>query len=419
MGPIRAWALAILLAQPALAPAAAAAEGLTPQAIREAVEAHIGPDVAPGALRLWQPGDPGGTSIVVLVKDEFGRAASSFFSFGCAVGTKPSADAPCAVDKEQRPPETMSSDTVVDLASVGKLFAAIQVARGVLDRQIDLNNSIADPKYRLPLTGACIRTKTVGAIVSQSSGLPDFPVRRGCPAPPGRQFDYPLFAANLNCWGSGPQGCPPSQHYLYSDVGFILLRLALAGEANHMPFPNMVKAFADDVRMTATTMDVRPARSPVAQGYRCIASGDEEGADRDCDGAPVAPQEEQKATWYQDRWGNGGQIWSSARDMALLAELALNAKSGRPSAETWLPAMQKTEEVLFDKKPRVAMAWQESVTPDGTTILGKNGGNSFTSTYIGLTTDRRIAVVILVNRGGANAARAGQQILGRLAKAGS
>ncbi len=414
MGKPRALGAVAALALLACAPAAVA-ESLSPVQIQQAVEAHVGRNGPRNAMTLWEAGYPGGAAVVVVVKAPDARTQSYFFNYGCAVGTRAADNAPCVTDKEQRPPAPMTSDTIINLASVGKLFAALYLAQGVLDGDIRLEDSPADAKYHLGLTGACIKGKTLGEIVSQSSGLPYFPDRRDCPAPPKRQFDYPQFIANLNCWGNAPRTCPLSGNYQYSDLGFILLRLTLFHERHDTPFPKLVQKFADDVGMTATTMSVRPGQNPVAQGYRCYPAEGAQGDANDCNGEPVPPKAEQDATWYEDRWRNGGQIWSSAKDMALLAELALNADIAKPTAEKWKAAMQKTEEIIFDGKPRVAMAWQEVVTADGTNVLGKNGGNGFTSTYIGMAKNQRIAVVVLINRGAAKAAKVGQEILGRLA----
>ena len=129
-------------------------------------------------------------------------------------------------------------------------------------------------------------------------------------------------------------------------------------------------------------------------------------------------------TFYNDNDGNGGQVWSTANDMSVIAQLSVGQLGFLPLG--WRQAMTTTEQILFQgcgqnartcNPPypyEVGMAWQKS-TQNGTTILGKNGGVPFSSTYIGLAPDRNLAVVVLVNRGQVDAAKAGQQILEDLA----
>jgi beta-lactamase class C len=60
-----------------------------------------------------------------------------------------------------------------------------------------------------------------------------------------------------------------------------------------------------------------------------------------------------------------------------------------------------------------ALAWEVN-SGDQTPIVEKNGGLNNSSTYIGLVPVRRIAVVILTNRGDQNPAEVGRRILSRL-----
>ncbi len=416
----RAWFLALAIGLCTVS--ARAAQVLTPQMVEQNVGNHIGPNAA--KTELWQPGYPGGVAVVVLAKNGPFSVAHYFFNYGCAVGTQPAAGQPCVIDQETKPPTPMSSASVVNLASVGKLFAAVYLARSINLGDMALNNPPGQYITTPPLlTGTCIGAKTLGGVVSQSSGLPYYPDKQSCPH--RGQYNYESLIDNLNCWGNGSSSpCPTSQYYQYSDVGFILLRLALSQHFN-TTFPALVQQFAQAVQMNQTTMTVDLAAPQVVQGYRCYSPQGEAGVENsDCDGQPVPPAQEQNASWYQDQWDNGGQIWSSTQDMGQFAGLALDLPQQNV---TWWKAMQTTEHVLFtgcaasrtqcppSAEVRVAMAWQETFNQNGTRILGKNGGIAFTSTYIGLAPDQQLAVVILVNRGKVPAAGAGQEILGDLA----
>ena len=80
-------------------------------------------------------------------------------------------------------------------------------------------------------------------------------------------------------------------------------------------------------------------------------------------------------------------------------------------------AMALAQQPVFTVNPhfRQALAWQD-VTSGNLTIMDKNGGLPNTSTYIGFTPQRKIGVVILVNRGKQHATGIGRQILHALAQ---
>jgi beta-lactamase class C len=63
----------------------------------------------------------------------------------------------------------------------------------------------------------------------------------------------------------------------------------------------------------------------------------------------------------------------------------------------------------------MGLAWQ-IVSAGNFTIIDKNGGLNNTSTYIGFAPQRKLGVVILVNRGKQHATGIGRQILHALAQ---
>jgi CubicO group peptidase (beta-lactamase class C family) len=419
MFPRRASFLALQVAL-FLAASGAVAQGVPPDAVRHAVEAHVGKTTTaePDNSVLWEPGYPGGAVIAVVLGPQL-----FIFPFGCALGTQAADNGPCTDGQGAGAPMTPAS--VFDLASVGKLFAAVSLAHTT---NISLQDSPS--KYITDLKGACINNKTLSEIASMSSGLPDYPSK--CYAHNNR-YGYQDFIDSLNCWGTAvnpPNTCPnpPPQpaYYIYSDQGYILLRLVLA-QYFTTPFSSVLQTLTQAVGMTQTAMidSLNELPSSAVQGYGCYLppEAEEEGVESGCTGEPVPMSKEVTHGWYQDKDGNGSQIWSSAPDMGRLALLALNLSGSFPA--DWQQAMNTTEKVIFtgcapnqpkcDPPIEVGMAWQRSAVKDGTTILGKNGVLPFSSTYIGLAPDAQVAVVILVNRGGAKATVAGQQILDELA----
>jgi beta-lactamase class C len=80
-------------------------------------------------------------------------------------------------------------------------------------------------------------------------------------------------------------------------------------------------------------------------------------------------------------------------------------------------AMALAQQPVFTVNPhfKQALAWQD-VRSGNLLIIDKNGGLNNTSTYIGFAPQRKLGVVILVNRGKQHATGIGRQILHALAQ---
>jgi beta-lactamase class C len=80
-------------------------------------------------------------------------------------------------------------------------------------------------------------------------------------------------------------------------------------------------------------------------------------------------------------------------------------------------AMALAHQPVFTVGPRLklGLAWQ-NVPAGNFTIIDKNGGLSNTSTYMGFAPQRKLGVVILVNRGQQHATGIGRQIIHALAQ---
>lgn len=114
------------------------------------------------------------------------------------------------------------------------------------------------------------------------------------------------------------------------------------------------------------------------------------------------------------QWRGSGQIYSSARDMAIFLAANLGELAGHNAIES---AMAFAQQLVFTASPRlkIGLAWQ-IVSSGNLRILDKNGGLNNTSTYIGFAPQRKLGVVILVNRGKQHATGFGRQILHALAQ---
>jgi beta-lactamase class C len=114
------------------------------------------------------------------------------------------------------------------------------------------------------------------------------------------------------------------------------------------------------------------------------------------------------------QWRGSGQIYSSSRDMATFLAANMGELADHGAIES---AMGFAQQPVFTVSPRlkIGLAWQ-IVSSGNLSILDKNGGLNNTSTYVGFAPQRKLAVVILVNRGKQHATGIGRQILHALAQ---
>jgi beta-lactamase class C len=129
------------------------------------------------------------------------------------------------------------------------------------------------------------------------------------------------------------------------------------------------------------------------------------------DGNPVGEPGNIQGTF---NWPGTGQMFSSARDMAIFLAANLGALPGNRELQQ---AMALAQQGVFTVRPRFtqALAWQ--VVRNGElTMVDKNGGLNNTATYIGIIPQQKLGVVILSNCGGEPATRIGRQIMLALAR---
>src|SRR2546430_11799695 len=113
-------------------------------------------------------------------------------------------------------------------------------------------------------------------------------------------------------------------------------------------------------------------------------------------------------------WPGSGQIYSSSRDMATFLAANLGEIPGHGPIES---AMAFAHQDVFTVSPRltIGLAWQ-IVSAGNFTIIDKNGGLNNTSTYIGFALQKKLVVVVLVNRRKQHATGIGRQIIHALAQ---
>ena len=324
---------------------------------------------------LAENGKGGGVAVAVRMNGE-----TRFFNYGFANDARN---------------EHLTPDSIFNLGSVGKLFATTTLAEAVKQGQLSLDDPVA--KYVTELErGGDIRRVTLGQLASHTSGLPDAPGQyershRG-------KYTWPDFVRFLNSWKADPKHDPGKQ-YLYSDSAMVLLRIALQRRFK-TPFARLMhQRITGPLGMTSTALPLpRDLLGRAVQGY-----GPE--------GQPIGKPGMEGGSF---KWPGSGQIYSSARDMATFLAANMGELADHGPMEN---AMALAQQPVFTVNPRFkqALAWQD-ISSGNLIILDKNGGLNNTSTYIGFAPQRKLGVVILVNRGKQHATGIGRQILHALAQ---
>src|SRR5213592_3476581 len=307
---------------------------------------------------LPENGKGGGVAVAVRM-----NGTTSFFNYGFANNAQN---------------RRVTEDSIFNLGSVGKLFATTLLAQAVKQGELSLDDPVA--KYVTELQrDSDIRRITLGQLASHSSGLPDRPQQyetwhKG-------RYTWPDFVRFLNSWKAGPNH-EPGQQYLYSDSAMVLLRVALERRFNTRFAALMHQRLTGPLGMTSTALPLpRDLLGRAVQGYGPM-------------GKPVGKPGEEGGTFD---WPGSGQIYSSSRDMDTFLAANLGEVPGHGPIEN---AMAFTYQGVFKVSPRltIGLAWQ-IVSAGNFTIIDKNGGLTNTATYIGFAPQKKLGVVILVNRG--------------------
>jgi len=324
---------------------------------------------------LPKNGSGGGVAVAVRMNGK-----TSFFNYGMA-------------DNAQNRP--VAADSIFNLGSVGKVFATTLLAQAVKQGELSLDDPVA--KYVTELQrGGDIRRITLGQLASHTSGLPNRPQQyetwhKG-------RYTWPDFVRFLNSWKAGPNH-EPGQQYLYSDAAMVLLRVALERKFNTRFAALMHQRLTAPLGMISTALPLpRDLLGRAVQGYNPS-------------GRPLGRPGMEGGTF---EWPGSGQIYSSSRDMATLLAANLGELPGRGAIENAMAFAQKPV-FTVSARLKIGLAWQ-NLSAGNFTIIDKNGGLNNTSTYIGFVPQRKIGVVILVNRGRQNATIYGRQIIHALAQ---
>jgi beta-lactamase class C len=359
-------AFAISIAVPAAIPAWA----VTDRQVREAVEDELDEI-------LTKDNRPGGAAVVVRID---GRTL--FFNYGTATRGK-----------------VITSDTLFNLASLGKTFDTTLLSMAVLQGELALDDTVGKYVTELQDVGDVSNIR-LDHLVSYTSGLS---LPQDQPPWPDVFYDLPKFMQYLKTWKI-PEDHEPGKTHVYSHAAFMLLHIVLERRFG-MPYAELLKErLLEPLGLSSTSLP--PYRNAVAQlppelMRRVVQNHDENGRRV---GKPGNVQ-----SFYH--WPGTGQMFSSARDMATFLAVQL----GEVSEPAMLPEAVALAHMPIAANPPnflQALAWE--VRKGALTIVDKNGALDNTSSYIGLAPDRRIGLLIMSNRGDQYVAKVGRRTLLRL-----
>jgi beta-lactamase class C len=343
---------------------------VTDRQVREAVEDELD-EILP------EDNNPGGAAVVVRID---GRTL--FFNFGTATRGKP-----------------ITSDTLFNLASLGKTFDTTLLSMAALKGELSLDDPIT--KYITELQGTGdINKVRLDQLVSYSSG---FSTPQDRPPWPEAHYTLPAFLQYLKTWKL-PKDHQQGKDYIYSHAAYMLLHVALERRFGMSYAELLNERLIRPLGLTSTILPMHRnsiAQLPPALMQRAVQNHDEDGRRV---GKPGNVQ-----SFYL--WPGTGQMFSSARDMATF----LAAQLGEVSEPAGLrEAVALAHKPIGANPPHFLQAQAWEVRPGALTIVDKNGALDNTSSYIGLAPDRHLGMVIMSNRGDQYVAKVGRRTLLRL-----
>jgi len=319
----------------------------------------------------------GGVAIAVHIA---GRTL--FFNYGFA-------------DKGERRPIT--PDSLFNVASVRKVFEAALVARAVERGELKLDDPVN--KYVTELNGAYISKVTVGELAAHTSGLL---LPTDHPPWPKEHYSLQGFFDALNAW-TPQSGEVPGQQRIYTHAGYVLLQLVLERRYGRPIAELIERNITAPLGMPSTLV---PERGPDDQAIMAPELHHRAVQGYGNDGAIIGLPGNQQG--YFDFPGTG-QMFSTTRDLAIMLGACLGERPIDPKLHVALQVSQH-EAYRISAQYGQALAWEIENAPN-LTIVDKPGGLNNASAYIGLVPERKLGIVILINRGDAFPFEAARQVI--------
>jgi beta-lactamase class C len=297
----------------------------------------------------------------------------------------------------------IDSHSLFNIASLRKLFEVTLIAHAAERGELRLDDPVSTYVAELQEAGY-MRRVTLRQLATYTSGLS---LRQDYEPWPDWGYNLPEFIRMLAAWKPDDAREPGTEHH-YTHAGYVLLQLALERRFA-IPIGELLqKRVFEPVGLSSTLLPLRGAdgraQLPAALMARAVQG-------YGGNGEPIgAPGDQQ--TFYN--FPGTGQMFSSARD---LAEFLAAHLGERAASNPMHDAMQSTQVPVLPYAERnwQALAWEVNATFDPP-VVEKNAGLNNMSGYIGMVPAKKLAIVILTNRGSQDAAALGRRILTELAR---
>ncbi|WP_436790432.1 serine hydrolase domain-containing protein [Yinghuangia sp. YIM S10712] len=325
------------------------------------------------------------TDLAALARNTADRIARSHVGIVVAVVAGDTAEIRGAgrVGAADSDSDSPGAETLFEIGSVTKVFTALALARLVAAGAVGLDEPLADllpPGTHVPSRDGChIKPEH---LATHTSGLPRLP--KGMLAKailrPSTPDPYAGCTADMLLRGleKTKLGATPGRRYRYSNLGGGLLGLALAERAG-LDYESLVRReILDPLDMHDTVITIDGQRSRrFAQGHSRR-------------GKPVPP-------WNLVDLAGAGGLRSTAADLAAFVRAQLRSDDG-----VLADAVRLSRETEFAVGPymRSHLGWISTPVRDKDhRRFWHNGRTGGFSSFVGLTPDQGVGVVLLANSG--------------------
>jgi serine-type D-Ala-D-Ala carboxypeptidase/endopeptidase len=288
-----------------------------------------------------------------------------------------------------------AADTEFEVGSITKTFTAMLLALADQRATAQTPGSpimrLEDPLQDYAPAGITVPSYqgtpiTLLDLATHTSGLP-----RNMPVPKTSHLQPPKAWAFVNAYKLTRA---PGQQFEYSNLGFGMLALAIARQANRDIDDLIANQIAGPLGMEDTMIALDPARQKrLARGYR--ANGTEAGG-----GLPSWPA-----------MNGAGALHSTLADLMRYLHYQLGEATTPLNAV--LPALQQWRRPAA-RDSGVGLGWQMHKLTNGVEVIGKDGVTAGYASLITFAPSSHTGAVILTNRVNCPVMQMGAQIIGPL-----
>ncbi|MDR0842628.1 MAG: beta-lactamase family protein [Acidobacteriota bacterium] len=296
-------------------------------------------------------------------------------------------------------PETMTTDTIFDIASLTKVVATTPAVMQLVDRGVV---RLGDPvkRYLPKFIGGGKDEITVGQLLTHYSGLrPDFDLSR----------EWSGYDATMDELWKEKTVAVPGKEFAYSDLNFIALAEivrvtsgqkldAYAQEHIFAPLGMNETSFLPPVAWRARIAPTEPRRNTLPRPKGNATAQPDRKLDEMVRGEVHDP-----TTWRMEGVSGHAGVFSSARDLAIYAQTLLNRGVGcgnRLLSEAAVAAMTRPQSPAGAAQVR-GYGWDIASTyasPQGDLFAGGFGHTGFTGTSLWIHPPSDSFVIVLSNR---------------------